>query len=314
MDDVGRIGVAMRPKKGPGSRAIAELAERQHGVVARRQLVEIGFSPEAVKRRLRSGALHQLHRGVYAVGHRRVSLRGRLMAAVLACGPVAVLSHRSAALVWGLRDYHGRIDVTAPRSRDRLPGIVVHRVRKLDRRDVTIRDGIPITTLVRTLLDHAEVANKRHTAHTLRTADRLGLLDMRAIDDILLRSPGRRGLRPLSAALEQLVGPSEPTRSPIEDDLFGLCRAYDLPLPAANAVVEGHTVDALWPNEKLIAEVDSRAHHLNRTAFEEDRRRDARLQVAGYRVIRITYRRLTEEPAQVAAELRAMLTEPACAP
>jgi hypothetical protein len=218
-----------------------------------------------------------------------------------------VLSHRSAALLWNLRDYHERIDVTAARSRDGITGIVVHRVRKLDRRDVVIKEGIPVTTLARTLLDHAEVASKRHTAHTLRSADRLGLLDMRAVEDVVVRCRGRRGLRPLIAAVQELTGPAEPTRSPIEDLLFDLCCAHDLPLPAANAVVEGHTVDALWPDEKLIVEVDSRTHHLNRTAFEEDRRRDARLQVAGYRVLRVTYRRLTEEPAQVAGELRALL-------
>jgi predicted transcriptional regulator of viral defense system len=162
MTDVGHLKHGMRAANGPGDRGVAELARRQHGVVARRQLVALGLGRGAIAHRLATGRLHCFHVGVYAVGHTALSYRGRWMAAVLACGPGAVLSHRSAAAHWGLRPSdRARVDVTVPwGSRARRPGIDVHRVRRLFHEDRTVEEGIPITAVPRTLLDLAEVVSR----------------------------------------------------------------------------------------------------------------------------------------------------------
>jgi predicted transcriptional regulator of viral defense system len=289
-------------------RAIAALAARQHGVVARWQLIELGLTSRAITYRVSIGRLHVVHRGVYAVGHRRVTARGRWMAAVLACGSGAVLSHRSAAALWGFLDAASpRVDVTTPsRSGSSVPRIRRHRVRHLPPEDTTKVDGIPVTTLARTLFDLAEVLDQDALERAFEAAERSELLDMRAIELTCERSPGRRAHKRLRCLLASLSS-ALPTRSELERLFHRVCRLTDLPLPQVNVLVEGLEVDAFWPAHRLVVELDSFEFHKTRAAFERDRARDTTLLLAGYRVVRITYRRLRDDPDEVAETVRNLL-------
>lgn len=233
------------------------------------------------------------------------------MAAVLAYGPDALLSHASAAALWGLRHTaRSRIDVTVPRRRGRgRPGVVLHRVRSVEDDDRTLRDRIPVTSVPRTLLDLAEVLAPRLLGPVFEEAERLRLLDLSAIQALLERSRGRRGLPLLSKVLSEAGEPSH-TRSELERRFARLCRDAKLPVPALNVVVGDFEVDVLFRRERLVVELDGFAYHRSRAAFERDRVRDANLQLAGYRVLRITYRRLAREPAGVAAVVRSLLGAP----
>jgi predicted transcriptional regulator of viral defense system len=286
-------------------REIVALGNRQHGVISRRQLVDLGLGVRTIGRRLETGRLHRLHREVYAVGDPRVSVRGRWMAAVLACGEGALLSHRSAAALWGLiRPARDAVDVTSSSGR-RRPGIAVHECAVYDE-DRSELAGIPVTSLARTVFDLAETIDEERLIRAVEEADRLKLLRVSELEAVYARCPGRRALAPIRRLLDDLRAPVE-TRSPLEDRIVALCDEYELPMPATNVTVLDHEVDALWPEQRLIAEADSVAFHSHRAAFERDRERDAARQVAGYRVIRLTHRRLEREPATVADELRSLL-------
>lgn len=227
------------------------------------------------------------------------------MAAVLACGEKALLSHRSAAALWGLtRVSRGRIDVSSASGR-RRPGIAVHEGAIVDA-DRAVVDGIPVTSIARTLFDLAEVVDEGQLERAFEEADRLRLLEMRALEDMCARGHGRRALRPIRKLIELAREPAT-TRSPLEDQVLALCRKHDLPLPATNVTVLGCEVDALWPSQKLVIEADSWTFHSHRAAFERDRARDAAMQAEGYRVIRLTHRRLEREPKAIADEIRRLL-------
>jgi hypothetical protein len=287
---------------------LAELATRQHGVVARRQLLALGVGEEAIKLRLEAGRLSALHREVYAVGHRRISQRGWWWAAVLAYGDGALLSHRSAAVLWGFVRARGRvIDVTAPRGRqgiDRRTGIWIHRGR-IWPADETRPDGIPATSVARTLFDFAEFAPFGQLRRAWEEADRLRLLQVGEVERVCERGTGRRALRPIRRLLADLPAPDR-KRSPLEERFAEFCEAQQIPPAATNVLVLGREVDALWPKAQLIAELDSFEFHAHRAAFESDRTRDTRLLVAGYRTIRVTHRRL-DQPRTLAAEIRSLL-------
>lgn len=301
---------------GTVDRAIAELAGQQHGVVARRQLLAFGLGPGAIEHRIANGRLHRVHYGVYAVGYRSLTPHGRWLAAVLAAGPGAVLSHRSAAALWGLRPAAGRrIDVTVRRRgrRDR-PGIAVHVTRELRDRDRAQRVSIPVTSVARTLLDLAGVIPERQLSRAFEEADRADLLDLDAIEDICLRGRGRRGLGALLRLLADQTGPTPATRSELERVFLDLCDDHRLPRPRINALVAGFEVDALWPCQRLIVELDGYAFHRTRAAFERDRDRDAGLLLAGYRVLRFTHRRLEQDSSATAATVRAALANPPAGP
>jgi hypothetical protein len=276
--------------------------------VARRQLIEQGLTPRMIERRLESGRLLALHRGVYALGHLRLSQRGRWLAAVLACGPAAALSHASAAALWGLaRPRNGRIDVLvrAGRGKAGRAGIYMHGARSL-RPEMDTVDAIPVTTVSRTLLDFAEVVDERALRSAFEEADRLGLLERRPLEELCARSIGRRGLRafgPLIAAARRPIA----TGSPLEDRFASLCEEHSLPPPSTNVLLLGCEVDALWPRKRLVVELDGFAFHRHRAAFERDRARDAGFLAAGFAVLRLTHRRLLEEPEAVAAQLRGLL-------
>lgn len=255
------------------------------------------------------GAFIASNKGVYAVGHRRLTGRGHWMAAVLACGPGALLSHRSGAAHWDmLRDHRSVVDVTAPgRTRYGRAGIVVHRPRCLHPGDRTVHDGIPVTSVARTLLDLAEELPPRPLERAFEEAERPRILDMRAVARLCERRRGHHGLKPLLHLLHSCRSIVPETRSDLEIQFLDLCRDHGLPPPAVNVMVAGYEVDAFWPRGRLVVELDSRTHHQRRAAFEEDRVRDAALQLAGHRVLRVTYRRLVNEARAVAETVRSLL-------
>jgi hypothetical protein len=290
----------MRDQKASRQRAVAELARSQYGVVSHAQLVALGLRRSAIQRLIHAGYLHPMHTGVYAVGHRSMTSRGRWMGGVLACGPGAVLSHRPAGAHWGIRrSSSASIEITTP-GRSRPPMIRVHHVRSLDARDWTLHEGIPTTTVARTLLDLAEVLGPRQLQRAVEEAVRLGLFDLGAIHELFERSRGRHGLKPLRAVIARVDAEPPHIRSDWERDFLDFCDDHGLIRPELNAVVEGYEVDALWREQKLIVELDSWGFHRSRAAFESDRARDAVLQLARYRIFRITWLRFDREPDAVA--------------
>ena len=233
------------------------------------------------------------------------------MCAVLACGPGAVLSHRGALALWELRrSESGLIDVTLPgRTGRRGPrGVRVHRSKLLQEGDVAEVDGIPVTSLAWTVVDYAAIANQLQVRSVLEAMERRGLYIGRELDELLERTPNRKGVKTLRAAIADMTGPAPWLQSVLEETFRELVRGSDLPDYEANAIVEGECVDALWREERVIVELDGYAFHKSRAQFEADRRRDAKLTVAGYRVLRVTQQRLQNEPEAVLAELRALLS------
>jgi very-short-patch-repair endonuclease len=279
-------------------------------VVARVQLIGLGMPERTIERWLGEGRLHLVHREVFAVGHPRIVEAGQRWAAVLAYGKGTLLSHRSAATLWGLaRRRSGIIDVTAAVGRqgvDRRTGIFIHRGR-LHPEDRAVRGGLPITTVARTLFDMAEFVSLMHLESAWEEADRLGLLELREVERVCERGYGRRALRPIRRLLAEARAATI-TRSPLEDDFAAFCRDRGLPTPSFNTTVLGFEVDALWPRQRLGAELDSWEFHSHRAAFERDRARDTALQAAGYRTIRITHRRLHQEAPALEKDLRTLLT------
>jgi predicted transcriptional regulator of viral defense system len=310
--DIGQPGVDFRTEP-PLDLAIAELAARQHGVVSLGQLQLLGLGKAAVAKRAKVGRLHRIHRGVYAVGHARLTAQGRWMAAVLAFGPNAVLSHRSAAAHLGLLGSARAIpDVTLPsRTARARKGIEVHASGTLTATDVTVVDGIPCTTVARTFVDLAEVESRRRVEIAIEQAEVQRVFDLRAVEDVVARANGRRGAAVVRAVLADLAEPALTDRE-LEERFFALCRAGGVPRPEVNVWLildDGHAVkaDFLWRGERLVVETDGRASHGTRQAFEDDRLRDQRLAVAGYRVVRFTWRQVLDEPARVAGVVKRLL-------
>jgi hypothetical protein len=287
---------------------VGDLATRQHGVVGRGQLLALGLSEHAVDRWISGGRLHPVHAGVYAVGHRRVSRRGEWHAAVIACGPGAMLSHFSAAALWGFGgERPGLVHVTAPgRRRNRQPRIAVHRPRRLAREDRAHHDGIAATSVPRTLLDLAAIAGPQTLERLAEEADRLRLLELDALRALRRRCRGHRGVRRLDALLLDPVEPAD-VRSELERRFLRLCERHAVPHPSVNVLVEGLLVDCLWTRERLVVELDSWSFHRTRAAWERDRARDSVLRMAGYEVHRLSWRRIAAEPERVAAEVRELL-------
>lgn len=292
-------------------RELAALASRQHGVISRGQLRDLGLGDGAIKARIRIGRLHSLHRGVYSLGHRSITVRGAWLAAVLACGDGAVLSHRSAAALWGLmRPRWSPVDVTSDHGRagNRM-GIRLHRSPLRDD-ERAVEAGIPVTSVARTLLDLAEALDEEQLRRAFEEADRLKLLKLPKLERVCARAGRRKGLRPIRHLLAEARSPTE-TPSPLEDRFAKFCRTHlaDLPEPLTNVLILDHEIDAYWPTHRLIVEMDSWKFHGHRAAFERDRERDAARLAAGYRVIRLTHRQLKSEPARIAAQLRDLLQQ-----
>jgi predicted transcriptional regulator of viral defense system len=303
----------------PREQAIAAFAARQHAVIDLDQLRGLGLSASAVRTRVAAGRLHPKYPGVFAVGHPLLSLNGRQMAAVLACGPGAALSHRSAAAHHNvLASARRAIDVTSPTRRGRkLDGIDAHSGATLLPHDIEIVDAIPTTSLARTLLDIAETVTTRQLERAIEQAAILRILDVNPIDDVLNRASGRRGATTLRALLSAMQSGSTPTptRNDLEERFLHICRAIGHPPDGVNVwLLDRYEADFLWRAPRLVAETDGRATHLTPQAFEHDRHRDQQLAVAGWRVVRFSQRQVYETPAAVAATLTALLAQTAQRP
>jgi len=290
----------------PIDAAIAALAGRQHGNVTRTQLLHLGLGPSAIVYRVKTGRLFAVHIGVYAIGRRPVTPLEHATAAVLACGPEAALSHRSAAILWGF--VKGRLtapfDVTVPGDR-RPQGIRVHRSIVLTWRDLGRHFGIRVTSPARTLLDCAPALKDKPLTRAVNEALLSPYLRMGELADVIERFPRHPGAARLAAFIER---PGRGlTRSDLEDAFVAFCERFGLPRPATNVMLAGYEVDALFAPEKLIVELDSYEFHSDRTAFENDRNRDADTLLAGYQTIRVTWERLKENPRREAARLDAIL-------
>ena len=285
-------------------RAIGRLADRQHGVVATWQLLALGLTQDDIDYRARVGRLHRIHRGVYSVGYRTLTPKGHRMAAVLAYGPDAVLSHRSAAAHWEIGPGFWKIEVSTPRSMRSRKGTRVHQAI-LHPEDITIHDGIPITSVARMILDLAAQLNDDRLTRLIEDADRKELFDLKALDRAIARRPTRAGIRRLKAVLSTYRGPAD-TRSKLERDFRALIVKAGLPEPQYNVLLAGLTVDVYWPQWKLVVELDGKPYHTDPSAFETDRIRDATLQKIDIRVLRVTGNRLEQDWRGVLADILAL--------
>lgn len=281
---------------------IAKVARVQHGIVTTRQLVEAGLSRAAIAKRVQAGRLYRVHQGVYSIGHDGLSEKAQWMAAVLAFGPDAVLSHGAAAVHWELlKPLDGPIDVSVPNrtGRNRRPGVRLHRHPDLVERAtlstnglqsrpprlVTVRDRIPVTTVPRTLADIPSTLAPYLVRRAIRQAEFLKL----------------------PTGIE-----TDRTRSDLERRFLRLCRRYGLLVPEVNVPIAGMTVDFLWRDARLVVETDSYATHGGTVAFEDDRERDMRLRRLGFAVHHFSERQLDLEPAAVAADVAAALQDDDC--
>lgn len=307
------IGGAIRPESQtvPGwDREVGDLARGQHGVVSRRQLLAIGLDTDAIKRRVRAGRLHRIHPGVYAVGHTAITRRGRWMAAVLASGEEAVLSHRSATALFGVwGSGTGEIHVTVPRKVRSTRSIRRH-FSMLPEDEVEIVDGIPVTSASRAALDLAAEKGEASAESALRELEYLGIYGAVSLPAVLARHPNHRGARACREALEHLRDdPGGRIRSDLEERFIAFLDANNIPRPRLNAWLsvdeDRYQVDCLWPEARLIAELDDWQSHGTRRGFRKDRKRDRRLGAVGYRVVRITEDQIRNEPAALATDLQA---------
>lgn len=308
----------MREKRGTRRRSkpsrerlqLSELATRQHGVVSIRQLTKrLGYSRSAVSRAVEAGRLHRLYRGVFAVGHLDINPLGECLAAVLACGPEALLSHRSAAWLWGVstRGPHP-IEVIAANSRKARESIRTHRSRGITGADRALRERIPVTSLARTLLDCAAAVPFGLLQRYLERSEELRLFDLREVEELLGRTGGHPGRGPLRNAIN-LYKPSSFSRSTKEKLLFSLIMRAGLPQPRANYVECGYELDFYWPELRFTVELDLFETHGTRAAFERDRKRQEDLKLAGIEMVRISGRRLEREPHEVIARVARLLDQ-----
>ena len=308
MIEVARIETYMRQGSVPPGRVLARVATRQHGVVSRAQILALGVTSSYIARLVVGGRLHQVHHGVYAVGHRHLTRQGRWMAAVLAAGAEAVLSHLSAALLWELIDRDvSSIHVLVPgRGSRRRPGIVIHRTRELAPEHHTEWSGIPVTTVGRILLDLAAMLPTQRLRFAVEAADRRGLLDVPVLVALCDDSAGRRGAGVLrSLALEQR-GAAHRTKSPPETLFLRLCLAHGLPEPLVNSRLHGYEVDFHWPDAKLVVEIDSYTYHRSWAQRQRDLERDAALKARGIEVLRYTDGRLGAAADEVLGQIDAV--------
>jgi hypothetical protein len=271
-----------KPLPRPRGQELAALAHRQHGVVSSRQLGWLGYSPSTVRRAVVKGQLHRLHHGVYAVGHTNLSLQGRCLGAVLASGPGALLSHYSAGWLLGLVATRPiPVHVTTPVPRKRRGSIRIHHSRTLIDADRTLEQGIPVTSVARTALDLAAVVRFRSLRRLIRRSEELKVFDLGDFHSVLARNRGHRGIFHLEQALDFYEPPCF-TRSEL---------------------------DVYWPELRFAVELDVYATHGGHESFEEDRRRDEDLKLAGVELTRVTGRRLEREPQQVVERIRRLLDQ-----
>jgi predicted transcriptional regulator of viral defense system len=289
------------------------MAAEQHGLVALWQLEALGINRATAHWRVEAGRLHRVHEGVYAVGYLPSTRERELMAAVLACGPEAVLSHRSAAELWGLRKSDGGpIDVTTPGRRGRSPqGIASHRNDMLAPADRSSVRGIPCTTVARTLLDFAAVAPVWELRKALSEAEVLRILNHAGVRALIRRNRGRRGVARLRMVMDEIRPETKRTRSEMERGFLRLCERAGLPRPEVNVSLDvgGRWLkpDFLWREAGLILEADSRTYHDTDSAFQVDRKREQCFQLAGWEVSHCTWEQIFHEPAVLAKTISTLI-------
>lgn len=284
-------------------REIRRLASRQYGHVTRQQLLKLGLGPRGVTYRIHAGTLIPVHAGVYAVGAVREDAPARAQAAVLACGEEARLSHSAAAALWGFRPWPRIMEVTIPGDR-RRPGIRTHRSRTLTSADRRTHNGIRTTSPARAVLDIAPGLTDAQLARAVNDARHEAKLRLPQLHELLARCPSHPGAARLRPFVER---PSGPTRSEFEDAFLAMVRRFGLPEPMMGARVGPYEVDALFPEQRVIVELDGWEFHDDRGAFVSDRERDTANLAMGYRTVRITWDRLTQRPAGEAQRLLAIL-------
>lgn len=314
--DAGPIPPAEVAKSAPRewNRAIAVLAAEQHGLVTVAQLEAMGFSSAAVRRRAAGGALHRIHRGVFAVRSPQLTHSGHRLAAVLACGEGTVLSHHAAAAHAGFRASDATVvDVISPTRAGRCRcGIRVHRTSLLPSEDVTVLDGVPLTTAARTIVDLAGVLRPGPLEYAIHRAQVRQLVTPVEIAQVMARFESRAGIAILRRILGGAIPGEERSKSRVERRFLRLCRDARLPLPTVNRWIplpdgDGLEVDFSWAAQRLAVETDSDTFHGTLRAGQNDPRRDRLLTAAGWRVARFTARDVLERPDRTAAELHTLL-------
>ncbi len=293
----------------PPGRVLARIAARQHGVVSRAQILALGVDTNFAGRMITAGRLHPVHLGVYAVGHPSLTTRGRWMAAVLAGGEGAHLSHFTAGLLWELIDrFVAAVHIVVADGGSRArPGIVIHRTRNLPADHRTEHDGIPVTSAHRTLLDLASVLPSERLRFAVEAADRKRLLDVPGLVALCDASPGRRGTGALRRLALEQRGAAHRTKSPPETLFLRLCIAHGLPEPLVNVRLHGYEVDFHWPEASLVVEIDTVTYHRSWPQRQRDLARDADLKVRGIEVLRVTDDRLRDDEARVFAQISTLL-------
>lgn len=287
-------------------RRIAQIAARQDSVITHAQLMSAGLTSRKLDWRVRRGVLRRVHRGVYVTGHAPPSLRARARAAVLACGPEAFASHRTAAALWGLAKASGQPEVTVPgRNPGPKPGITIHRVTAVPAEAVRALNGLALASPAMSVCELAASATRDEVEHAIQEGIVKRILSDEALHRCVERARGRPGVTLLRSVLAMETGTGY-TRSVAERALMAIVQRAGLPRPEKNGVI-CQRVDAAWPDQRLIVEVDGRRPHDHSLAFERDRRRDQILISAGWRVIRVTFRQLRDEPERVAAVIAVAL-------
>ena len=290
---------------------IAAIAAGQHGVVSRWQLRDAGLSAAEIDGRISTRRLHQLHRAVFAVGHPVIGVRGVWLAAVLAGGPGALLSHRSAAALHGLLRPRGPTHVTVSNTRRRHGrGLRIHSSRALGPADRAFVGAIPVTAVPRTLLDLAATADRRTLKRAFEEADRLRLLRLADLEALRDRAHGHHGLRAYRSVLAAHSAPAD-VHSELERLFLELCEEGGLPQPSVDVLVEGYRVDCHWPASGLVVELDGWSYHRTRSSHEHDHARTVDLELAGYEVLRFSHGQVAAAPGRVVARLRQALLSPA---
>src|SRR4051812_2796054 len=289
---------------------VRELAEGQHGVFSTWQLLDRGINERTVLSRREGGLLIPLHQGVYALGHTRLTREGRWMAAALACGPGAVLSHFSAAHLWGMCGSYGSMEVLRqsggfhPRGHR---GVKLHQTRRLEPYEVTAERGIPVAVMERVLLDLAARTDAKRLERTFVQACKRDDFSWPRLARIITRRRGCKGVGKLRRISLEVDPEALETKSVPEVDFLALWREIDLSTPAVNVLINGHLVDFPWSEQKVIVETDSWSHHGDRLAFEKDRQREVELIAAGYDVHRTTYKMLERDPEPFLQNVRRAL-------
>jgi hypothetical protein len=296
----------MAPKKRQrtGGAPFWELVRRQHGVVSRRQLEGLGFGPEAIKHRLRTGRLRRVTKGVYAVGRPELTGCGRWMAAVLSCGDGALLSHSSAAALWGMGKERAATEISISRSSHlRRAGLTIHRRAGLGPDDVTVHKGIPLTTPAMTLLDHACRLGRGRMERMINEADKLGLIKPPALRAFLDTRPRREGVARLKALLDRRTFVF--TEPGLEEAFLPIAEDAGLPPPLTQQRLNGFKVDFFWPELGLVVETDGLTYHRTPAEQARDRLRDQAHTAAGLTPLRFTHDQVKYEPGHVRRVLAA---------